>query len=58
MAMDHHTKAATVSNILIVIVGALLVIIGLDDKLCNSPEDLVSTIFLILICLLYKGNCK
>jgi hypothetical protein len=32
MAMDHHTKAATVSNILIVIVGALLVIIGLDDK--------------------------
>ena len=49
MAMDHHTKAATTSNILIVIVGALLVIVGLDKQICRSPEDIGSAITMILI---------
>lgn len=49
MAMDHHTKAATTSNILIVIVGALLVIVGLDKRICHSPEDIGSAVTLMLI---------
>lgn len=32
MAMDHHTKAATTSNILLVIVGAIIGLISLDNK--------------------------
>lgn len=33
MAMDHHTKAATTSNILLIIVGAILGLVSLDSKL-------------------------
>ena len=32
MAMDHHTKAATTSNILLIIVGAIIGLSGLDNK--------------------------
>ena len=49
MAMDHHTKAATTSNILLVIVGAILVLVGLDNEICRSGVDVVSTIAVILI---------
>ncbi len=49
MAMDHHTKAATTSNILLVIVGALLVLVGLDEKICCSGVDIGSAIAVILI---------
>ena len=33
MAMDHHTKAATTSNILLIIVGAIIGLVGLDNKI-------------------------
>ena len=33
MAMDHHTKAATTSNILLIIVGAIIGLVGFDNKL-------------------------
>ena len=33
MAMDHHTKAATTSNLLLIIVGALIALVGHDNKL-------------------------
>ncbi len=32
MAMDHHTKAATTSNILLIMVGAIIGLVGLDNK--------------------------
>ena len=31
MAMDHHTKAGTTSNMLLIIVGAIISLIGLDN---------------------------
>ena len=31
MAMDHHTKAGTTSNILLIIVGAIITIIGFEE---------------------------
>jgi uncharacterized membrane protein YiaA len=49
MAMDHHTKAATTSNILLVIVGAILVLVGLDKDICRSVVDVGSAIAVILI---------
>jgi hypothetical protein len=49
MAMDHHTKAATTSNILLVIVGAILVLVGFDKVICRSEVDLGSAILVILI---------
>lgn len=33
MAMDHNAKAATTTNILLVVVGAIIAIIGRDDKI-------------------------
>ena len=41
MAMDHHTKATTTSNILIIIVGALIGLVGLDNTV-GGGVDLVS----------------
>ena len=38
MAMDHHTKAATTSNILLVIVGAIIALVGLDKKVCGVVD--------------------
>jgi hypothetical protein len=38
MAMDHHTKAGTTSNILLAIVGALLVLVGLDKRMCGAVD--------------------
>jgi hypothetical protein len=49
MAMDHHTKAATTSNILLVIVGAILVLVGFDKEVCRSVVDLGSAIAVMLI---------
>jgi hypothetical protein len=49
MAIDHHTKAAITSNILLVIVGALLVFVGLDERICCSGEDIGSASAVILI---------
>jgi hypothetical protein len=49
MAMDHHTKAATTSNILLIIVGAILVLIGLDKEICRSVVDVGSAIAVMLI---------
>ena len=49
MAMDHHTKAATTSNILLVIVGAILVLVGLDKEICRSVVDAGSAIAMMLI---------
>lgn len=47
MAMDHHTKAGTTSNIILVIVGAILILVGLDRGICRSEVDIVSAIALI-----------
>lgn len=49
MAMDHHTKAATTSNILLVVVGAILVLVGIDQKVCLSVVDVGSAIAVIVI---------
>jgi hypothetical protein len=49
MAMDHHTKAGTTSQILLVIVGAILVLVGYDKDICSNPIDIVSALFVILI---------
>jgi hypothetical protein len=40
MAMDHHTKAATTSNILLIIVGGIIGLIGVDNNL-GGIVDLV-----------------
>lgn len=49
MAMDHHTKAGTTSHILLVIVGAILVMVGYDSKICLDPIDVGSAILVICI---------
>lgn len=49
MAMDHHTKAATTSNILLVIVGAILVLVGFDTSICRSVVDIGSAVAVTLI---------
>ena len=38
MAMDHHTKAGTSSQILLAIVGAILVAVGYDNKICDTDK--------------------
>ena len=38
MAMDHHTKAATTSNILLIIVAAVVGLIGLDNQIGGSID--------------------
>jgi len=32
MAMDHHTKAGTTSNMLLIIIGAVIGLVGFDNK--------------------------
>lgn len=49
MAMDHHTKAATTSNLLLIIVGSVLVLAGFDDTICNSPVDKGCGIALMIV---------
>ncbi len=49
MAMDHHTKAATTSNILLAIVGAILVLVGYDGEISRNPVDIGSSIAVIII---------
>ena len=48
MAMDHHTKAATTSNFLLIIVGAIISFISLDDKIAGTV-DLVSGLVVFVI---------
>jgi hypothetical protein len=38
MAMDHHTKAATTSNILLLVVGAIITVVGLDKRICGAVD--------------------
>lgn len=38
MAMDHHTKAGTTSNILLAVVGATIVLIGIDKEICGKVD--------------------
>jgi hypothetical protein len=38
MAMDHHTKAATTSNILLIIVGAIIGLVSLDNKIGGAID--------------------
>jgi hypothetical protein len=38
MAMSHHAKAGTTSNILLVIVGAIIAFIGFDSQLCGIVD--------------------
>ena len=48
MAMDHHTKAATTSNLLLIIVGALIALVGHDNKL-NDVIDVVGGFGIFII---------
>lgn len=49
MAMDHHTKGGTTSQILLVIVGAILVLVGYDKEICRTVVDIGSAIAVMLI---------
>jgi hypothetical protein len=49
IANDHLGMAATTSNILLVIIGAILVLVGVDREVCGSPVDVGSAIAVILI---------
>jgi hypothetical protein len=40
MAMDHHSKAGTTSNILLIIVAAVIGLVGLDNKVGGSLDIL------------------
>jgi hypothetical protein len=46
--MDHHTKAATTSNILLIIVGAIVTLIGIDNKL-EGTNDLIGGLGIFVI---------
>jgi uncharacterized membrane protein YiaA len=48
MAMDHHTKAATTSNFLLIIVGAVIGLISLDDKI-SGVMDFISGLAVFVI---------
>jgi len=48
MAMDHHTKAGTTSSMLLFIVGALLGLIGLDNKI-HGMADLLSGLAIMIM---------
>ena len=58
MAMDHHTKAITTSNILLILVAAILTLVGLDKQVCYDVDNVVdvgSAIGVIVIALLGAG---
>lgn len=38
MAMDHHTKAATTSNILLIVVGAIIGLVSLDNQIAGCVD--------------------
>lgn len=48
MALDHHTKAATTSNFLLVIVGAILTIISFDQVI-GGTIDIVSSLAVFVL---------
>jgi len=48
MAMDHHTKAATTSHILLIIVGAMIGLVNLDKKI-SGGADFVSGLAVFVI---------
>lgn len=48
MAMDHHTKAGSTSNILLIIIGALVTLLGFDKELCGN-FDLGCAIAIIVL---------
>ena len=49
MARDHYAVTATTSNLLILIVSAILVMVGIDQEICKSPVDLGGAIAIFLI---------
>ena len=48
MAMDHHTKAATTSSFLLIIVGAIISFVSLDGKI-GGTVDFVSGLAVFVI---------
>lgn len=48
MAMDHHTKAATTSNFLLIIVGAIISFVSLDARI-GGTVDFVSGLAVFVI---------
>jgi hypothetical protein len=38
MAMDHHTKAAMTSSLLLIIIGAIIGLVGLDNKISGGTD--------------------
>ena len=49
MAMDHHTKAGTVSQILLVIVTAITTLIGFDKHINGDPIDIMGSLMVLVI---------
>lgn len=47
MAMDHHTKAGTTSHILLIIVGAIITLVGLDKT--GKDVDMAGGLVICLI---------
>jgi len=48
MAMDHHTKAATTSSLLLIIVGAIIGLVGVDNKI-SGITDIMSGLAVFVI---------
>jgi hypothetical protein len=48
MAMDHHTKAATTSSLLLIVVGAIIGLVSLDDQI-NGITDFSSGLAVFVI---------
>jgi len=48
MAMDHHTKAGTTSNLLLIIVGALVAVVGHDGQL-DTMVDFIGGIGISIV---------
>ena len=48
MAIDHHTKAATTSNILLIIVGAIIGLVGLDQAI-GGMVDFVGGLAVLVV---------
>jgi hypothetical protein len=48
LAMDHLTKATSTSNILLIIVGALITLVGFDKNVCGAV-DAAAAIGVIII---------
>ncbi|MDX1415141.1 MAG: hypothetical protein R3293_13170 [Candidatus Promineifilaceae bacterium] len=49
VALDHHSKATSNTNILLAVLAAILVLVGLDNEVCPDAIDIGSTIGIMVI---------